>query len=195
MRKCLLIFILLSIYLILPSLTFAQSMMGGSTETTTDGHTAREEAQGKEVWEKLQAKQVECINLTNDNFETLGEYFMGLRLGSSHENMNNMMKNMMGEAGEIQMHISLGKRQSGCDGSYPFPTQGFKFLPMMGMMNYVNNQNPSGISLPINDNNIGSMMAGWNSPSGLYGSIIWILVIIFLVLGIIYFWKEINKRK
>ena len=30
---------------------------------------------------------------------------------------------------------------------------------------------------------------------GLYGTITWIVLIVFLVLGSIYFWKEINKKK
>ena len=37
----------------------------------------------------------------------------------------------------------------------------------------------------------GTMMGGW----GVFGLITWILVIIFLILGIAYFWKEINRRK
>jgi len=34
-------------------------------------------------------------------------------------------------------------------------------------------------------------MPGW----GLFGLLTWILVIAFLALGIVYFWKEINKKK
>lgn len=37
----------------------------------------------------------------------------------------------------------------------------------------------------------GNMMSSW----GIYGLLTWILLIVFLILGIIYFWKEINKRK
>ncbi|KKS97983.1 MAG: hypothetical protein UV73_C0004G0125 [Candidatus Gottesmanbacteria bacterium GW2011_GWA2_43_14] len=35
------------------------------------------------------------------------------------------------------------------------------------------------------------MMGGW----GFLGAVTWLLIITFLVLGIIYFWKEINKKK
>ena len=42
-----------------------------------DGHIAREEAKGKAVWKKLQAKELTCKDLSDDNFGTLGEYFMG----------------------------------------------------------------------------------------------------------------------
>src|SRR3989338_10043403 len=68
----------------------------GDTGTVSDGHTAIEEAEGKTVWEKLQAKQTTCADLSDDNFETLGEYFMGQMLGTSHEAMNNMMIQMLG---------------------------------------------------------------------------------------------------
>ncbi len=37
----------------------------------------------------------------------------------------------------------------------------------------------------------GNMMGGW----GIFGAVTWLLVITFLVLGIIYFWKEINRKK
>jgi len=104
-------------------------------------HTRREEAEGKAIWERLQAKQLECKDLTNDNFESLGEYFMGQMLapsgvegaGSSHEMMNKMMVRIMGEGGEREMHIAIGKRNSGCDTSVGFaPMMGSGFGNMMG---------------------------------------------------------------
>src|SRR3989344_9502546 len=83
---------------------------GGAVFAQTDGHTAREEAEGKIVWEKLQAKQIQCSDLSDDEFGVLGEYFMGQMMGDSHEAMNNMMIQMMGEEGEEQMHVVMGKR-------------------------------------------------------------------------------------
>ena len=155
MKKLFLIPILLFIVILTSSLVSAQ-----------DNHTPREEAKGKEVWKKLQAKQLECKNLTNDNYAVLGEYFMGQSIGdtSRHIAMNEMMKKMMGEQGEEQMHIVMGKRLSGCKGGDN---------SMMG-------------------NFYGNMM---NNGWGLFGGLTWILVVVFLILGIIYFWKEINKRK
>lgn len=93
-----------------------------------------EEVEGKIIWEKLQAKQLECKNLTDDNFELLGEYFMGRMAGSSHEAMNTMMEQMMGKEREEQMHIVMGKRMSDCDTSAAFPSQGVGFMSMMNMM-------------------------------------------------------------
>lgn len=39
----------------------------------------------------------------------------------------------------------------------------------------------------------GNHMFGWGG--GFIGFILLVLIIVFLVLGIIYFWKEINKKK
>ena len=158
MKKIFLIAILLFTVILIPSLVSAQ-----------DNHTAREEVEGKEVWNKLQAKQLECKNLTNDNYAALGEYFMGQSIGdtSRHIAMNEMMKKMMGEQGEEQMHIVMGKRLSGCNTS-----AGGGGYTMMG-------------------NFYGNMM---NNGWGLFGGLSWILVVIFLILGIIYFWKGINKK-
>lgn len=155
--KRIIIFAIFIITLVtIPSMVFAQPMMGTQSAVSSDGHTAREEAEGKAIWEKLQAKQVECKNLTNDNFESLGEYFMGQMAGGSHEAMNNMMVRMMGEEGEKQMHIAMGKRNSGCDTS---------FIPMMG----------SGFE---------NMMGGWGG-FGILGWITMLIFWVLLILGVI----------
>lgn len=101
---------------------------------TSSDDIKQEEAKGGEIWNNLQAKKVECSALTDDNYELLGEYFMGQRLGDSHEAMNDMMKRMMGETGEERMHIALGQRLSGCFANVQYPANGSQFLPMMGMM-------------------------------------------------------------
>jgi len=125
---------LLFILVILSSLVMTSPIV--AVEVASDDHTAREEAEGKEIWEKLQAKQLECKNLTNDNFNSLGEYFMGQSIGNTqrHTIMNQMMTNMMGEEEEKQMHITMGKRFSGCDASATIPSSGRGFMPMMNMM-------------------------------------------------------------
>jgi len=59
-------------------------MMGNFSNTQVDWnevveHTAREEQEGKELWNKLQAKEVACENLGDEQYGVLGEYFMGCR--------------------------------------------------------------------------------------------------------------------
>ena len=97
-------------------------------------HTQIEEAEGKEVWEKLRSNETECSKLTDDDFGALGEHFMGQMLGASHETMNNMMVQSMGERGEEAMHEIMGKRLSGCDTAASFPSIGTGFMPMLSMM-------------------------------------------------------------
>ncbi|HLE49609.1 MAG TPA: hypothetical protein VI791_00500 [Patescibacteria group bacterium] len=40
----------------------------------------------------------------------------------------------------------------------------------------------------------GNMMGGWGLM-GSFGLLTWVALITFLILGIAYFWKEINKPK
>lgn len=124
---------LLGFALAINNAVFARGMMGNAA-TISDGHVAREEAEGKVVWEKLQTKELTCEDLSDDNFGTLGEYFMGQMMGDAHEAMNNMMIQMMGEKGEEQTHAVMGKRLSGCDASAAFPPQSIGFIPMTQMM-------------------------------------------------------------
>lgn len=169
---------------------FAQGMMGTSqtTRATLDeGHAAREEAEGKAVWEKLQAKQTACADLSDDNFGTLGEYFMGQMVGTSHEAMNIMMIQMMGEKGEEQMHVVMGKRLSGCDTSAAYPSQGTGFLPMMQMM--------GGWSSPFGSNQSNNSMMNFGfTPFGGFGLIFMILWWVLIIAGIVALIKWLSGQ-
>jgi len=170
MKKIISYLIILIILLTTPFLVLAQA----------EDHIAREEAEGKIIWQQLQNKELICANLTDDNFASLGEFFMGQRLGNSHSAMNQMMIQMMGEEGEEQMHIVMGKRLSGCDTQASFPAGSNVWLPMINMMTggmMGNWSNPSTLS---NFNN--SMMGNFsNNPMGWFG-FGWIFMIIFWVL-------------
>ncbi|MBI2310103.1 SHOCT domain-containing protein [Candidatus Collierbacteria bacterium] len=149
---------------------------------------AAEEIEGKAIWEKLsrsqdrgsstesgQSKQIECKDLAVNDFELLGEYFMGQTVGDSHESMNNMMEQMMGKEGEEQMHIVMGKRLSGCESNAVMATplrQGFE------------GQEGGGNSMMGQDwNNWNNMMAG----RGGFG-LGWLFMLLFwalLILGVV----------
>jgi putative membrane protein len=157
------------------SLVNAQ-MMGSNS--TPDDHTTREEAEGKAILEKLQAKQTACTDLSDDDFGALGEYFMGQMMGGSHSAMNQMMVNMMGEEGEKQMHIVMGKRLSRCDTSATFPSQGVRFMPMMQMM-------MGGWSSPFGFNPVNNSMMNFGYGFGLFGLLFmlswWVLIIVAVI--------------
>src|SRR4030066_1631119 len=166
MKKLILVPILLLTLLIAPSAGLAQGMMdnwGSSPSSITpDDHTAREEVEGKEIWEKLQAKQLECNNLTDEQYGSLGEYFMGQSIGNTqrHALMNQMMANMMGEEGEEQMHIAMGKRLSGCEPNAQVPSNGVGFMPMMWMMGSAGSPQVGGGGNPMVGTGWGNMMGG-----------------------------------
>lgn len=116
---------------------------------------ASEEAAGKTIWENLQAKRSSCTVLAENDFELLGEYFMGQMAGTAHEGMNQMMKTMMGEEGERATHIALGKRASGCDPNAAYPMGSGMMgwgMPMMGGYPY------NGAS------STGWIRGGWSNP-------------------------------
>lgn len=145
-----------------------------SDNLVSDNHTAQEEAEGKAVWERLQAEQTACTDLSDDDFGALGEYFMGQMMGNSHSAMNQMMVNMMGTEGEEQAHIVMGKRLSGCDTSAAFPSQGIGFMPMMQMM-------WGGWSSPLGFNSTNDMMNfgyGFSIFGRLFMFLWWGLIII-----------------
>ncbi|HCE31103.1 MAG: hypothetical protein UT54_C0061G0005 [Candidatus Daviesbacteria bacterium GW2011_GWB1_39_5] len=180
--------------LFIASLLFFFSLSAGSIyaqtsqlNNSTDNHTAREEQEGKQIWEKLQAKQVECKTLTDDNYASLGEYFMGQMTGNSHEAMNNMMIQMMGEQGEEQMHIVMGKRLSGCDANAEIPQSGIGFMPMMWMMR-------GGQQFPFNQTG-NSITSNW------WGGFGWwffqLIAVVWLIVGVLaaaWLFKQISKK-
>lgn len=130
-----LIFTLILAY---PMLSFSHGMTDEdvAVSESDDDHTAREEAEGKGVQAKLSAGELKCENLSNDDFGALGEYFMGQMMGDSHEDMNNMMIRMMGEEGEEEMHVAMGKRMSECEPDAAMPQNMMNGGLMGTMMDY-----------------------------------------------------------
>ncbi len=106
-------------------------MMGGGRFFNGGDDTKKEEAEGRQIWERLQSKEIDCQKLTDNQFEALGEYFMGIIAGENHQLMNQMMTRMMGISGEKEAHVVLGKIKSGCDKNAR-PSAGWSWMPMMG---------------------------------------------------------------
>lgn len=141
----------------------------------------REEEQGGKIFEKLQSKERVCSDLSDEDFERLGEYFMGQMLQESHREMNKMMVQMMGDDNEEKMHIVMGKRLSGCDADAEFPLRGAGFMPMMQMM-MGGGSSPSGFNSFNKQNN--PMM--WNFGSNQMWGVGW-----FGLIFMIIFWALI----
>lgn len=161
---------------------------GAQTNENSESHTVSEEAEGKEIWQKLQNKERVCSDLTDEDFERLGEYFMGQMLLNKHEAMNKMMENMMGKEWEENMHIVMGKRMSGCESNVSFPQGSEGFMGMMQMPHMMNNSgNFNSSNWPMWRH--GQNMMNWGGFGlgfGIIGVILmilwWVLIIIAIVL-------------
>ncbi|PIQ79002.1 MAG: hypothetical protein COV79_04505 [Parcubacteria group bacterium CG11_big_fil_rev_8_21_14_0_20_41_14] len=168
-------------------------MMGGFSNSSADWdavveHTIREEQEGKKLWNKLQAKEVVCADLNDEQYGVLGEYFMGQMAGESHAAMNAMMIQAHGEEEEEQIHIVMGKRLSGCDTLAAFPAISGGWMPMMNMM-------WGGWSSPFDGNNsINNMMNFGFGPLGGFGWIFMILWWVLIIAGIVALIKWLTSQ-
>ncbi|MEY4744335.1 MAG: hypothetical protein RL272_280 [Candidatus Parcubacteria bacterium] len=125
--------------LMLAAPAFAQGMMwrqgaAADSSAASAAQTGQDEAAGREIWANLKAGTVKCADLKDDDFDVLGDYFMGIMAGdtASHDAMNRAMTQRLGDAGEKQMHVIMGKRASGCDSSAAYPAGTTGYWPMMG---------------------------------------------------------------
>ena len=142
-----------------------------SPDNATIQSQLQEEQEGKKFLDDLSSKAISCSQLQDADFEKIGEYVMGQSVGdtSRHVTMNEMLKRMMGESGEEQMHQVMGKRFSGCDTTIAFPAQDVGFIPMMGMMG-------SWFQNSMMNFGFGYMPFGW-----IFMVIFWILILAGIV--------------
>lgn len=172
-------------------------MMGVLRTDSATGTTSvqKDEAEGKAVWDKLQNKEVTCKDLSDDDFDVLGDFFMGNMMGANHDAMNTMMSERLGDNGEKQLHISMGKRLSGCDTSAAFPKGSDYFAPMMGTGQRTIDADMSGRDADWGEGGgygRGNMMS--YGSHNFIGGIMSLGSLIFLILGSIFFWKGIKQR-
>lgn len=180
MKKFLATIFILGSAMVLAGLANAQ-MMGKFSNSSVNWdevveHTLREEKEGKELWNKFQAKEIACADFTEEQFGVLGEYFMGQMTGDSHAAMNAMMIQAHGQDGEKQIHIIMGKRLSSCDTSAVASAISGGWMPMTNMM-------MGGWSSPFGFNQANNSMMNFGlTPFGWFG---WIFMILWWALIII----------
>ncbi len=124
---------LLLVFMAIDARTVHAQAVGGGGVSSGD-HTIGEEAEGRAIWQKFESKERACNDLSDEDFELLGEYFMGAMMGDSHTAMNEMITRIHGEEGEKQIHGALGKRLSGCEPNASIPAQGQSWMPMMNVV-------------------------------------------------------------
>lgn len=120
------------------------------------GSVADEQRQGAELSAQLHSGAKTCGQLSDEDFDHIGEFVMGRFLGSTqaHEAMNERMRLMMGEQAEQRMHELMGRRYSGCSQGQSSRT-GMMGSGMMG-----GNGGPGGFGPMMRSGDWGWMMNG-----------------------------------
>ena len=151
--------------------------------------------------ESLIKSRIACDDMTNDQLESIGDYYMEqMHPGESHELMDNMMG---GEGSESlkQVHINMAKRLYCNENVYVgygmmgsgMMQSGIQGGMMGGMMG-------SGlIQSMMGSNSLGSGMpfqnyGYWNILDILY-AVLLIGLIALVFLGVFKLWKDINEKK
>lgn len=191
--------LVISLFLIAVPKTHAQMMGNYQGQTSLSQSDIQKEQneqdEGQAIYQKLQNGQVACQQLTDDNFDKLGDYFMWKSLGSTqaHAAMDNRITQMMGDQGNTQMHITLGKRGSGCFSNFTVPSNTPSF--MMGMMNNVY-ANEGGVKNMMGNWGWSGSMMDWNGFGGfnLFSFLLFLVIFVDLVLLGFYLWKQIRKK-
>ncbi len=187
-------------FLVFPNSSFAQmGMMGGYAGQPTPSQSDLQEEQsmqdaGQKIYQNLQNKKITCANLTPDDYEKLGEYYMGLSAGNTqnHVYWDQRIQEMMGDAGDTQMHIVWGERESRCQSNAAIPSNTPSFVtsmmgnyseggvfPMMGLWGGYGYQN--------------MVNSGFGWGLGIVGFLFWLVLFVDLVLLGIFLWKKIKK--
>ena len=117
----------------LVALALVALMMVAAPPALASGASAQRE--GQRLLRSVEDGSRACSDLSNGNFETIGEYVMGRMVGSAaaHEQMDELMRSMMGAGSEERMHVFMGRRFTDC-GAGTVPGEFGGMMGMMGMM-------------------------------------------------------------
>ena len=172
MRKILAIFVMLTV---LASFIYAQERHEDFTEAM-----------------QIIEDKIPCDNLSEDQFEILGDYFMEqMHPGEAHEIMDERMGGEGSESLRL-MHINMGKAFY-CGENYGMMGYGMMGSGMMG--NYQNNMmgNYNGYGMMGNNYNTTRFGYGWSLYNILY-LVLLVGLIILVYLGIVRLWKKPKKK-
>jgi putative membrane protein len=130
-------------------LAFVALMTVAAPATASEASAQRE---GQRLLRSVEDGNRSCSDLSNSDFEAIGEYVMGRMVGTAaaHEQMDELMRTMMGASSEEQMHVFMGRRFTDCGGS----TIPGGFGGMMGMMGMIG----GGFQQGADGRGFGSMM-------------------------------------
>lgn len=168
-----------------------QGMMGsqtGEVESSDELHESLDEvlAELLEKYSKDTVQELSCNELTDSDFERLGDAVMeSMHPGEAHERMDEMMGGEGSESLRL-MHIQMGQRYLGCNTLGSVKSLGM--MPVVGMM--------SGWSM-MDSSSGGPLVSGlrtkfWGAHYVL-AIITWIAFTAFLIAGARWFWKKAGK--
>lgn len=191
MKKIILLLSIIAFFLLVKP-SFAQvgyGMMGGNNASSSSEQKQLSQKLNQVLQEILKPQgttstaNIDCSKITEDQFEKLGDVWMGVHVGS--EAVHQRMDQMMGGEGSQslrQAHINMGESYLGCS------------------------QNGKGISMMSGAQ--GSWRGGANSMMGFeYGMMngyygfggnllsiaVWAFILIDLILLGVFLWKKIRK--
>ena len=120
---------------------------------------------------------------TDQDYEKSGEGIMDQMMGSQHETADKNIEEAMGTDFLRQMHVAVGKMaERNLSGN-----SNLGMMPMMSMM-------MGGGGFNMMGGNYGMMGGSGFWLFGLLAWLTWILIIIALILGIVWLWKQIQKK-
>lgn len=196
MRKFILSISIISLFIFAGSASAQMGMMGGNY--WYGNNQTAQPAQSQELNDVLQdiyknqnvsgQAEVDCSQVTDDQFEKLGDTYMGIMLpnDSQHEAMDNMMGGE-GSASLTQAHINMGRSYLGCWSNY---NSGPIMMPMMGMGGF-------GMMNGYGFGNYGSMMQGlWGfGTSNMIFMVIWSVLAVIGIVALIKWIININNKQ
>lgn len=174
-------------------LTFGAILAMLSVGAASGLAAASTQQQGSQLLQSLETGEQKCQQLSDAQFEVIGEYVMGRMLGSTarHEAMDEQMRDATDAASEAQAHVFMGRRFANCvTGDVPDV-----FGSMMGMMGNYSGANPMGWGNGRDGNGFGSGMmgsSGWsdgdaNEQDGFDGAHMgdtwgWLIIVVMVIL-------------
>lgn len=82
---------------------------------------ASADTRGAQLLAGVAQESKRCGELSTRDLAAIGEFAMDRMAGSAraHETMNRYMRTRLGARGETEIHVALGRRVAGCDGTTP----------------------------------------------------------------------------
>jgi hypothetical protein len=175
-------------------LIFSMLLLGVSLVSANGDHQAIAE-EGK----KLVESNVDCDKLTDEQLETIGEYFMEqMHPGESHEAMHEMMGIEEGTEYHERFHVNIARMmycgENGMmGGGMMNMMMGNNMMGSGVMMNMMGGQTPQTNMMQGMMGNWGYGFGYWNFINVLY-VILLIGLIILVYLWIVKLWKNMQKK-